>query len=98
MFFKSGLNYALTIVETMHVWQQYKHFNCLVKNEHSMNFILFVNFCVFLHHVSWYRSYIECNFMQNSVEYLGCLTDVEGVHTSPRKMQAIVNAIKLCAF
>ena len=34
----------------------------------------------------------KCSFMQPSVEYLGYLIDAEGIHTTPEKVAAIVNA------
>ena len=35
---------------------------------------------------------IKCSFCQDSVEYLGHRVDAKGVHTSPKKVEAIVNA------
>ena len=34
----------------------------------------------------------KCFFMQTSVEYLGYIIDAEGLHATPAKMKAIVNA------
>ena len=34
----------------------------------------------------------KCSFMQDKVEYLGHLIDSAGVHTSPRKVEAITSA------
>ena len=34
----------------------------------------------------------KCRFLENSVEYLGYVIDWAGIHTSPKKVQAIVDA------
>lgn len=36
----------------------------------------------------------KCYFMQPSVEYLSCLIDDEGLHSTPEKVAAIVKALE----
>ena len=35
----------------------------------------------------------KCSFMQPSVQYLGYVIDKEGIHTTPEKVQAILNSL-----
>ena len=36
--------------------------------------------------------YSECEFLTNQVEYLGYVIDEKGLHSSDKKLQAILNA------
>ena len=36
----------------------------------------------------------KCFFLQDSVEYLGHIIDAEGLHTSPKKVEAVLQAPK----
>ena len=48
-----------------------------------------------LHRLSEYGLRLKrdkCSFMQSSVEYLGYIVDKDGLHATPSKVEAIVNA------